>query len=87
MKQHATRLVKISTILNRAAFGRGIADKMAGRGWPPEYETWGSTEKMTYERGRQYAAANGVMPIKRGRAVRREACQCYAQLRADRTLL
>lgn len=38
------------------ADARGYSDKMAGLGFPEDYDTWGIQEQRNYELGRQRAA-------------------------------
>lgn len=46
----------LPTVIPTPASNRGWEDYLAGRGFPPEYDTWNQVVQRHYERGRLRAA-------------------------------
>lgn len=51
------RTVNLSDLMNGAVFKQGRDD--VGKPWPADYDRWSEFRQVSYELGRQYAAALG----------------------------
>jgi hypothetical protein len=73
----------IREIMADPAFGRGVADVRAGRGYPRDFDAWGHTNSAwSYERGRQWATiAPRSVPLRTNGSITAAAVRWYG--RAD----
>lgn len=89
---YKTKLINLDRVMRSRAFVMGFEDKRAGRAPREDHEiprlSKGLSGVLSYERGRQFAAARPDVPaVKYGRDVWMPAYRAFAALTRDRTIL
>ena len=87
MAQVNTRVVSIKDILARPMFQRGYTDAMCGAKFAKEYDDWTAISQWNYERGRLFFYGAGMVRLKQGRGVSKQAIVKYNDLRREGVIL
>lgn len=80
------RAVKTATVIRTKYFMMGYKDKVAGKPFHSEYDTWELNDQWNYERGRQYGTLAPQIYPKNGQKVTKMAEWALNKFVADKSI-